>query len=305
MSPFILTGDAKAVMSTMSDGSVQCVVTSPPYWGLRDYGVDGQIGLEESPDEYVARVVDVFTEVRRVLANDGTVWLNLGDSYNGSGGAGGEYNVGGRREGQPKYKGRNWSGLKPKDLVGIPWRVALALQADGWWLRQDIIWHKSNPMPENVKDRCTRSHEYIFLLSKKQKYYYDHEAISEPFDGPKYEGRSNGTILNGDRQDKGRTVGMTTERRNRRSVWKTSTSHYNGAHYAVMPLQVAEWCVLAGSREGDIVFDPFTGSGTTGVAALKNGRGFIGAELNEEYAGLAKKRIADETGHGCFVAKAP
>ena len=303
MNAYVAVGDVDRIIAMMPNDSVQCVVTSPPYWGLRDYGVDGQIGVEESPDEYVERIVNVFAGVRRVLRKDGTVWLNLGDSYNGSGGAGGEYNPGGRREGQPKYKGRNWSGLKPKDLVGIPWRVALALQADGWWLRQDIIWHKSNPMPENVKDRCTQAHEYIFLLSKSKKYYYDHAAISEPFDGPKYQGRSNGTIVNGDRQDKGRTVGMTTDRRNRRSVWKTATAHYNGAHYAVMPTEVAELCVLAGSREGDVVLDPFTGSGTTGVVALRNGRKFTGIELNPEYAGLACERILKETGHGCGSGK--
>jgi site-specific DNA-methyltransferase (cytosine-N4-specific) len=256
----ILVGDVRQQLASIADGSVQCCVTSPPYWGLRDYGVDGQIGLEQTPEAYVAEMVGVFREVWRVMADDGVLWLNLGDSYNGSGGAGGDYGVGGLKEGQPKYPGRKVETLKPKDLVGIPWRVAFALQADGWWLRQDIIWAKPNPMPESVADRCTKAHEYLFMLTKSARYYFDNVAIAEPT-------------------------------RNKRSVWTITTKPFKGAHFAVMPEALVEPCVLASSRPNDLVLDPFTGSGTVGVVALKHGRNFIGTELNPEYAEIARNRV--------------
>lgn len=256
----ILVGDVRQQLASIADGSVQCCVTSPPYWGLRDYGVDGQIGLEQTPEAYVDEMVGVFREVWRVMADDGVLWLNLGDSYNGSGGAGGDYGVGGLKEGQPKYPGRKVETLKPKDLVGIPWRVAFALQADGWWLRQDIIWAKPNPMPESVADRCTKAHEYLFMLTKSARYYFDNVAIAEP------------------------TC-------NKRSVWTITTKPFKGAHFAVMPEALVEPCVLASSRPNDLVLDPFTGSGTVGVVALKHGRDFIGTELNPEYAEIARNRI--------------
>ena len=276
----VLVGDVRQRLAELPDCSVQTCVTSPPYWGLRDYGHDGQIGLEQTPDEYVAELVEVFREVRRVLADDGTLWLNLGDSYNGA---------------APNRSGQHGgvAGLKPKDLVGIPWRVAFALQADGWWLRQDIIWSKPNPMPESVTDRCTKAHEYVFLLTKSARYFYDSVAISEIGAGRldlgrmKYEGRTNpgGWADNGRRDEAGR---------NKRSVWTIATKPYGGAHFAVMPEALAEPCILAGSRLGDLVLDPFTGSGTVGVVALRHDRDFIGTELNPEYAALAEARIYED-----------
>jgi DNA modification methylase len=346
----ILVGDVRQRLSDIADSSVQCCVTSPPYWGLRDYGtgswdggdancdhqgkpmatkaninrncgtgndvknatarefykdvcgkcgairIDSQIGLEQTPDEYVAEMVSVFAEVRRVLRDDGTLWLNLGDSYVG-------------------YKGDNYlknkttsnlqlkskvplshnigtpqtSGLKSKDLVGIPWRVAFALQADGWYLRQDIIWHKPNPMPESVTDRCTKSHEYLFLLTKSAKYYFDNRAIAEP---AKYAGDDRGA-----RGDTRRGTSMnsmssaTGETRNKRDVWTIATKPFRGAHFAVMPEALVEPCILASSKPDDLVLDPFTGSGTVAVVALKHGRNFVGVELNPEYAEIAKNRI--------------
>lgn len=256
----VYQGDVLEVLKQLPDEFVQTVVTSPPYYGLRDYGVDGQIGLEQTPEEYVAKLVEVFREVRRVLRKDGTVWLNLGDSYNGSGGAGGDYNKGGLKEGQPEYPGRNASNLKPKDLIGIPWRVAFALQADGWWLRSDIIWHKTNPMPESVTDRPTKAHEYLFLLAKSGRYYYDAEAIKEVAVEGKDLGLLRGkTFADGkhvawhapsikQRQDAGvdsRTAG--SGYRNKRSVWTIPTQPYYGAHFAVFPKRLIEPCILAGT----------------------------------------------------------
>jgi len=277
----ILVGDVRESLRGLPDGSVRCVVTSPPYWGLRDYGHDGQIGLEETVDDYVAQMVEVFREVRRVTSDDGTLWLNLGDSY-GSG----------------------------KQLVGIPWRVAFALQADGWYLRQDIIWAKPNPMPESVTDRCTKAHEYVFLLTKQPRYYYDHEAVREPFAHPKLADeakrrKANGELRTGPyqsgagRNDAAQYTGgvgyaSQAEGRNKRSVWTLTTKPFKGAHFAVMPEALAEPCVLAGSAAGDTVLDPFSGSGTVGVVALRHGRNYIGCELNPEYADLSRKRILDD-----------
>ena len=301
----ILIGDVRERLAELPDGSVQACITSPPYWGLRDYGHDGQIGLEQTPDAYVAEMVAVFREVRRVLADDGTCWVNLGDSY----ATGGMSNPsssstlnGGKDRGAATYSivRKRPDGLKPKDLVGIPWRVAFALQADGWWLRQDIIWAKPNPMPESVTDRCTKAHEYLFLLTKSARYYYDNEPIRE--DVKAGSGSMAAQAHDGGRGDK--TVdprSLRVERvydvikgANRRSVWTIATKPYAGAHFAVMPEALVEPCVLAGSREGDTILDPFTGSGTVGVVALKHGRNFVGTELNPEYAALAEARIRDD-----------
>jgi DNA modification methylase len=299
----ILTGDVRQRLADIPDGSVRCCVTSPPYWGLRDYGEADQIGLEQTPEAYVAELVEVFREVRRVLADDGTLWLNLGDSYNGSGGAGGDYSEGGLKDGQPKYPGRRLASLKPKDLVGIPWRVAFALQADGWWLRQDIIWHKPNPMPESVTDRCTKAHEYVFLLTKSARYYYDANAVAEP---AIHAGHTVKTYASGKNQS-GQPFRDTAtgghdvhvgETRNRRTVWSIATKPFKAAHFAVMPEALAEPCVLAGSAPGDLVLDPFSGSGTVAVVALRNNRRFIGVELNPEYVDIANDRINTATAQG-------
>jgi DNA modification methylase len=307
---YVICGDALAELRKLPDELVHCCVTSPPYWGLRDYGVDGQLGLEPTPEEYVANLVAAFREVRRVLRDDGTLWLNLGDCYNGSGGAGGDYNPGGLKEGQPKYPGRNISSLKPKDLVGIPWRVAFALQADGWWLRSDIIWHKPNPMPESVTDRPTRAHEYIFLLSKSQHYYYDAQAIREPSSMPlpssdtknkrneRKQGRRDKQRGHGrrhagfnERWDQMSKAEQCAMGRNKRSVWTVATRPFPEAHFATFPLQLIEPCILAGAPVGGLVLDPFAGSGTTAVAAKRLGRQWLGIELNPEYAEMARRRI--------------
>ena len=375
----ILHGDVIEKLKEIETGTVQCVVTSPPYWGLRDYGTaeweggddgcdhierkpsstykttddkrddiaskllggqykdickkcgairkDEQLGLEETPEEYVEKMVEVFRQIKRVLKHDGTVWLNLGDSY-----AGGNRCAGMAKEDfSEKQKSNRGSlvepspipaGLKPKDLVGIPWRVAFALQADGWYLRQDIIWHKPNPMPESVTDRCTKAHEYLFLLSKNKKYHYNHEAIKEPAvwvekkprpsgmernaekyrdkvqgkysDEKKYGGggssfvghsgnyKANGELINPD------------GKRNKRSVWTVNTKPYKEAHFAVFPPELPELCIKAGTSEGDTVLDPFFGSGTTGWVAQRLGRKWIGIELNEEYIKIAERRLSQK-----------
>lgn len=294
-------GDAVDVLRSIPSDSIDCCVTSPPYWGLRDYGRAGQIGLEKSPDEYVERLVSVFAEVRRVLKPDGTCWVNLGDSYASQGGrqvAQSKWQVEGASDGQSGGLSRNApSGLKPKDLVGIPWRVAFALQDDGWYLRQDIIWHKPNPMPESVRDRCTKAHEYIFLLTKSQRYFWNREAMQEAANRP--EGAGNKThkgltaYNNGD--EKMRTkVGLTEigarDTRNRRSVWTLATMATPEAHFATYPIELPELCIRAGCPEGGLALDPFSGAGTTGLACLKNGRRYIGIELNEEYVEMSKQR---------------
>jgi DNA modification methylase len=300
----IIVGDNRQTLKNLESGSVQCVITSPPYWGLRDYGNDDQIGLESDPNAFVEELCKVFDEVWRVLADDGTLWLNLGDSYAGSG-KGPAGNLGAthdERNMETKHSAIVPEGLKPKDLVGIPWRVAFALQARGWYLRSDIIWHKPNPMPESVTDRPTKSHEYIFLFTKSPKYYYDHEAIKEPtvtdvgnaqirFGGNKY----------GDSDDpkhatKSGNVYEPSETRNKRSVWTVSTKPYKEAHFATYPPDLITPCILAGTKEGDIVLDPFSGSGTTGAVALENGRNYIGLELNPEYANLSVNRIDQAAG---------
>lgn len=261
----IVHGDAQTVLASLPSDTYRCCVTSPPYWGLRDYGTLGQIGSEPSVDEYVDTLVQVFREVRRVLTPDGTLWLNLGDSYTSGNRA--------WRDSDRKnparamhYRPPTPKGLKPKDLVGVPWRVAFALQADGWFLRSDIIWHKPNCQPESVKDRPTRAHEYIFLLSASEKYYYDYDAIKEPGTNP-------------------------AVCRNRRTVWTVPTQPYAEAHFATFPPELIEPCVLAGSAAGDQVLDPFFGSGTLGEVCLAKGRRFTGIEISEEYVALAKRRL--------------
>jgi DNA modification methylase len=264
----IIQGNCLETLKTIEQGSVDCCVTSPPYWGLRDYGESAQLGLEATPEEYVQNMVQVFSEVKRVLSKEGTLWLNLGDSYAGncSRTSSGRAGMGNKREGIYTKSG---NGLKAKDLVGIPWKVAFALQADGWYLRQDIIWHKPNPMPESVTDRCTKAHEYIFLMSKSQKYYYDHESIKEPQKSqPEY-----GTA-------------------NKRSVWAVPINPYKEAHFATYPQKLIRPCIKAGSRVGGTILDPFGGSGTTAEVANELGRKAILCELNPKYIEIANKRLS-------------
>ena len=298
----ILLGDSIDTLKTLSGRSADCCVTSPPYYGLRDYGADGQIGLEKTPEAYIQRLVEVFREVRRVLRDDGTLWVNIGDSY----AANRSYQVADNR---PTDVGNHMAmrvplGCKPKDLIGIPWMLAFALRADGWHLRQDIIWHKPNAMPESVKDRCTKSHEHIFLLSKSSKYYFDGDSIKEPS-----EGRTKGAASSFKRGDSKRGLSicpnspMPTHRpnrppvfydgeyRNRRSVWTVAVKPYKGAHFATFPPGLVLPCILAGSREGGTVLDPFIGSGTTAVVAIKSQRRYIGCEINQGYVKIAERRI--------------
>jgi len=302
----VLIGDCVASMRGLRAASVHTCVTSPPYFGLRDYKVEGQIGLEETPEAFVARLVDVFREVRRVLRDDGTLWLNLGDSYAQQGGRGEQGSTSARKGRanvsvqKKRASTRAPDGLKPKDLIGIPWRVAFALQADGWYLRQDIIWSKPNPMPESVTDRCTKAHEYIFLFSKSPRYYFDNEAIKEP-----------GVIPAGTKGAKGSaerfgTPGVNSRppeykvydgMRNRRSVWTVTTKPYKGAHFATFPPDLIEPCVLAGCPVGGTVLDPFGGSGTTAGVALRHGRNAIRCELNGDYArDLIPSRVSSIAG---------
>lgn len=304
----VIFGDCRDTMRDLKAHGVrvQCCVTSPPYYCLRDYGHPGQIGLEKTPAEYVAALVEVFECVRELLADDGVLWLNLGDSYTGSANNGGEASK--TMQGPQAAAGKNFpskrgDGLKPKDLIGIPWTVALALRAAGWYLRQDIIWHKPNPMPESVTDRCTKAHEYLFLLSKSERYYWDAEAMQEASVDPegsakRYEAPfwENGKHQTGGYSADGakHTAGMKQfdGRRNRRSVWTVPTQPYAGAHFAVFPAALIEPCILAGSRPGDLVLDPFMGSGTVAQVAQALGRQWIGCELNTEYAPLQQARTA-------------
>lgn len=298
----IFQGDCLSGLRQIPDGTVNTCVTSPPYFGLRDYGHDGQIGLEPTPDEFVAALVGVFREVRRVLRDDGTLWLNLGDSYNAAGRKGHGSRTGFKQStnrasaaGQDNSR-PNVESLKEKDLIGIPWRVAFALQADGWYLRQDIIWHKPNPMPESVRDRCTKAHEYVFLLSKSPTYYFDADAIKEPSvtndprrpytskGAKELDGRSD--WKSGEKRD-----GEDFTKRNRRSVWTVATRPYKGAHFATFPPDLIEPCILAGAPENGIVLDPFMGSGTTAAVATKLGRFAMGCELNPDYVELIRERL--------------
>lgn len=341
-------GDVREVLPTLADESVNCVVTSPPYWGLRDYGVVGQLGLERTPEEYISKMVAVFREVRRVLRADGTLWLNMGDSYSNDtkwGGSSGGKNYtsalggyqgqrvrrgkdcdpkrGNAAPGQPLHHG--YSKCKPKDLCGIPWLLAFALRTDGWYLRQDIIWSKPNPMPESVTDRCTKAHEYIFLLSKSERYYYDQKAVLEPVTGGAH-ARGDGVnpkCYNGSSFTEGKTaaprenVGQgprksysmpkskqnpsfsaagneLVEARNKRSVWSVATQPFPDAHFATFPEELIKPCILAGCPAGGTVLDPFGGSGTTALVARDNGCKAILVELSAEYIEIAKKRLSQE-----------
>lgn len=343
----------EVTLSRMKPGGFTNCITSPPYYGLRDYGtakweggsadcdhlngslqstkstlggrlpeqtlndkrtksgmpfkdvcakcgairIDEQIGLEETPEAYVQRLVAVFHEVKRVMADDGTLWLNLGDSYSGSGGAGNQFGQL-EKDGFNKYK-QGKTGLKPKDLIGIPWAVAFALRADGWYLRQDIIWNKPNPMPESVTDRCTKAHEYIFLLSKSAKYYYDAEAIKEKSE---YGGYKDAQVFNGKNginKDEPKWDKFGVETRNKRSVWEVTTKPFKEAHFAVYPEELIEPCVLTTKKDA-VIYDPFGGSGTTGVVALRAGRKFIMSELNPEYVKIAEKRLSPHL-HNLFT----
>jgi len=289
----IYIGDAREGLKLMPEKSAYTCVTSPPYFGLRDYGHAGQIGLEETPEEYVQQLVEVFREVRRVLRDDGTVWLNLGDSYNAYKANTGDTPFAGQ-SGRPEHKkGLTVPTMANKNLIGIPWRVAFALQADGWILRQDIIWHKPNPMPESVTDRCTKAHEYIFLLSKAQKYYYDADAIKEPAQPDAVIRDRETTKLNnvpGRKRMNGLIVNN-YEIRNKRSVWTVTTKPYKEAHFATFPPELITPCILAGCPEGGIVLDPFMGSGTVAATALRLGRDYAGCELNPDYGKLINRRI--------------
>ena len=325
----IYQGNCIEVLKDMPDESIDCVVTSPPYWGLRDYGKGEQLGLEETPEEFVANLVKVFSEVKRVLKKEGTVWLNLGDSYMSSGYGMSESNdpknnktknMNKRYEKECKYCKKTYLGtknqkfcskqcagvdntprikkgiLKAKDLCGIPWRVAFALQSDGWYLRQDIIWAKNNCMPEPVKDRCTKSHEYIFLLTKSPKYFYDADAVKEKTQAKVIEPR----MLEEKREIykkkyKDNQGVLRTMTRNKRSVWRMNTASLKDAHFAVFPIELPTYCIKAGCPEGGIVLDPFFGSGTTGLAAQEHNRHWVGIELNEEYIEIAHRRLAQKT----------
>jgi len=283
----IITGDCAAVLPTLPAESVQVCVTSPPYFDLRDYGAEGQIGLEETPETFIEKLVAVFREVRRILRDDGTLWINMGDSY---------------ASGVP--------GMKPKDMIGIPWMLAFALRADGWFLRSEIIWHKPNPMPESVADRPTKAHEHLFLLSKSARYFYDADAIREPL-APKTlttfgtEHRTKGgddlgkvKADNWARSVPTRKPRLTEDGEhagaNKRTVWTVGTQPFKGAHFATFPPRLVEPCILAGSRPGDTVLDPFAGAGTTGLVADRLGRSFVGIEINEEYATMARERIRSD-----------
>lgn len=295
----LLIGDCREILPTLPDGSVNCCVTSPPYYLLRDYGHPDQIGLEETPEQYIETLVNVFREVRRALRKDGTLWVSIGDTYAGGGAAYGSAKStlqGAKQSGVFGAARIKKVGAKPKDLIGIPWMLAFALRADGWYLRQDIIWHKPNPMPESVTDRCTKAHEYIFLLSKSARYYYDSRAIADcaiyTRTGVRSGVYSDGT---GTRRNFGRhkSGGFDNpkETRNRRSVWTVPTSPYSGAHFAVFPQKLIEPCILAGCPEGGTVLDPFGGSGTTAQVSNANRRNAITIELNPEYLKLQKKRV--------------
>lgn len=304
MSHTILLGDVREQLKTLPDNSVQCCVTSPPYFGLRDYGMSEQIGLEPTPDAFVDALVSVFREVRRVLREDGTLWVNIGDSYAGTGYSNHDLNgsewksdVNGdkrKTRQQDQRKALTPLGIKSKDLIGIPWMLAFALRKDGWYLRQDIIWSKTSCMPESVKDRCTKSHEYLFLLTKSPRYYFDAEAIKTPAKqdwGTR--DRQHGKYHNegsGLQPHSGLTKSYAMA--NKRSVWTITPSNFKGAHFATFPEALVEPCILAGSKPNDTVLDPFLGSGTTLAVAKRLGRNGIGVELNPEYAQIAETRIA-------------
>ncbi len=304
----IINGDCISVLKSIDDKTINCCVTSPPYYQLRDYGNNKQIGLEATPYEYIKKLVAVFSEVKRVLKDDGTLWINIGDSYSGSGKGAAHYtdDANGTKQatnsgsvGVDKIDSGYSDGIiKPKDLIGIPWMLAFALRADGWYLRQDIIWSKPNPMPESVTDRCTKAHEYIFLLSKSPHYYYDYEAIKEPTVYPvgsrtdKKRGEFKGKFhAHEDFKHISDSFRAIRDTRNKRDVWNVSAKPYRGAHFATFPKDLIEPCILAGCPIGGTVLDCFFGSGTVGEVAVENQRDFIGIELNKKYCEMAKERI--------------
>ena len=303
MKDLILYGDCKDTLKQFKCKARTCI-TSPPYYGLRNYGDESkQIGLEDTPEEYIQNLVDVFREVRNVLTDDGTLWLNIGDSYYnyrpGKGQGLVKQTVSNTNQDLPNKcarRGNKLEGLKEKDLIGIPWMLAFALRADGWYLRQDIIWHKPNPMPESVKDRCTKSHEYIFLLSLKPKYYFDYEAIQEPavYAGDNRSARKDSRRDQPFNSHMAATSQPVKEFRNKRDVWSINTAQSGEAHFAVFPEKIPELCIKAGTREGDLVLDPFMGSGTTATVAKRLGRNWVGIELNEEYAKFINTKTAQE-----------
>lgn len=331
----IINGNSLEILKSLPDNSIDCCVTSPPYYALRDYGCDGQIGLEETPEKYIESLCDVFSEVRRVLTPQGTLWLNIGDSYNGNK-VGNTEVVKNKKVSESNYFHKKlWGGAKPKDLIGIPWMLAFTLRSQGWYLRQDIIWHKGNPLPESVTDRCTKSHEYIFLLSKSQKYYFDYEAIQEEATG--YDGRKD-TMMKGSKKydtqimpnqsvqsmarngherwkfkskncqydgqrpnsmHLARETGLSDEVypvRNKRDVWTVNTKPCKEAHFATYPFELIKPCILAGCPENGIVLDPFMGSGTTAIVARSLNRNYLGVELNPEYIKIAHKRLEKHLG---------
>ena len=301
MRDYVLFGDCRDSLKIIAneEEKARMCVTSPPYYGLRDYGgEENQIGQEQSPEQYVEEMVKVFSLVRDCLTDDGTLWLNIGDSYYNyrKDGCIPKQSFSNNRQDLPETTPRRSNklvGYKDKDLIGIPWMLAFALRADGWYLRQDIIWHKPNPMPESVKDRCTKAHEYIFLLSKSKYYYYDQEAIKEPAKDWGTRDRSKGKYHNpgtGLQPHSGLTKSYT--KKNKRSVWSVNKKPYKGAHFATYPEELIEPCILAGSEKGDIILDPFMGSGTTAVVAKKNSRAYYGCELHKEYASLQTDRIS-------------
>lgn len=317
----IINSDCLEGLKTLPDNSIDCCVTSPPYWGLRDYGHEGQIGMEETPDSFVKSLVWVFGEVKRALKPEGTLWLNLGDTYSAHKdckSVADTLRVGGNSEAANVIdKGKSHSrnskvlksiGLKNKDLIGIPWMVAFALRSNGWYLRQDIIWHKPNPMPESVTDRCTKAHEYIFLLSKSAKYFYDSGAIKTKMECGEHDKRARQgrkrfptELVNGIR---GNTPDKIYEWANKRSVWTVNTKPYSDAHFATFPEELIEDCIKAGCPKGGIVLDPFMGAGTTAVVSKKLERNFIGFELNKKYIAIAEKRMFKEFGmfHESIIA---
>ena len=326
----IINGNSLEVLKSLPDNSIDCCVTSPPYYALRDYGCDGQIGLEETPEKYIESLCDVFSEVRRVLTPEGTLWLNIGDSYNGNKVGNTEVVKNKKVSESNDFHKKLWGGAKPKDLIGVPWMLAFALRSQGWYLRQDIIWHKPNPMPESVTDRCTKSHEYIFLMSKSQKYYFDYEAIQEPCADQSRTNYACGNRTNGinkDRNDndfgersknwkprtkncqydgqKPNSFHLSRENgepdkeyyvRNKRDVWSVNVKPCSEAHFATYPFELIKPCILAGCPENGIVLDPFMGSGTTAIVARSLNRNYLGVELNPEYIKIAHKRLEKHLG---------
>ena len=296
----ILFGDCRRTLCAFLPKSARMCVTSPPYYGLRNYGDEQyQLGQEQTPEKFIDNLVNVFREVKNVLTDDGTCWVNLGDSYYnyrpGRGQGLAKQTVSNTKQDLPDVcprRGNRLEGLKEKDLIGIPWMFAFAMRADGWYLRQDIIWHKPNPMPESVRDRCTKAHEYIFLFSKNKNYHYDNEAIKEPAKDWGTRDRTQGKYHNpGTGLSPHSGLTKSYEKRNKRSVWSVTKKPYKGAHFATYPAELIEPCILAGSEQGDIVLDPFMGSGTTAAVAKSLGRNYIGCELHEEYGELIQKRI--------------